>query len=300
MMNINALDLNLLKAFDALYQERHVGRAGARIGLAQPSMSNALSRLRAQFDDPLFVRSPEGMLPTSRADALAPQVRQTLELVAGMLQQPEFDPMTVQDRVAIAAPDLIILTLAPALMRLLEEKAPRLRVSFLPLDKARCVEALEDETLDMVIGHFGALPARIHRRAIRQDSFVCIAREGHPLVGDMLDLQGFLTARHALMTLSQDFEGEVDRALKRLGHRREVVMSCAQFTALPDVIAASDMIATIPASLTGIATRAGCCVHPLPFDLPTWETEMIWTQKRQATPLGRFLVEVIGEASRTP
>ncbi len=299
-MNVNALDLNLLKAFDALYQERHVGRAGARIGLAQPSMSNALSRLRAQFDDPLFVRSPGGMLPTSRADALAPQVRQALELVAGMLQQPAFDPMTANDRLTIAAPDLIVLTLAPALMRLLEARAPRLRVSFLPLDKASCLDALEEEALDLVIGHFGTLPARIHRRAIRQDSFVCIARQGHPLVGDHLDLEGFLAARHALMTLSQDFEGEVDRALKRLGHRRDVVMSCAQFTALPDVIAASDLIATVPTSLTRIAIRAGCCVHPLPFDLHAWETEMIWTQKRQATPLGRLLVELVGEASRTP
>jgi DNA-binding transcriptional LysR family regulator len=74
-------------------------------------------------------------------------------------------------------------------------------------------------------------------------------------------------------------------------------MSCAQFTALPDVIAASELIAMVPTSLTRIARRAGCCVHSLPLDLPAWETEMIWTRKRQASPLGRFLVDIVREAS---
>ncbi|MCA0907716.1 LysR family transcriptional regulator [Ruegeria marisrubri] len=297
-MNINAVDLNLLKAFDALYQERHVGRAGARIGLAQPSMSNALARLRALFDDPLFLRSPEGMLPTARADALAPQIRQALTLVAEMLHQPEFDPLRAEDHVTIAAPDLVVLTLAPALMRALECRAPRLKVSFQPLDKTRCVEQLENEEVELVIGHFGRLPARLHRRAVRSDEFVCIARQGHPAVGPDLSLEAFLTARHALMTLSRDFEGEVDRALKRLGHRREVMMSCAQFTALPHVIAASDLIATVPASLADAARKAGCEVFPLPIDMPTWQTEMVWTQKCQATPLGRFLVAEVEACAR--
>lgn len=219
------MDLNLLKAFDALYQERHVGRAGSRIGLAQPSMSNALARLRAQFDDPLFVRSPDGMLPTGRANELALQVRQVLNLVAGMLEQPEFDPLRADDRVIIMAPDLVVLTLAPALMPVLEQCAPRLKVSFQPLDKARCVEALDNEEVDLVIGHFSQLPARFHRRPVRSDSFVCIARVDHPAIGATLTLNDFLAARHALMALSSDFEGEVDRALKRQGLRRDVVMS---------------------------------------------------------------------------
>lgn len=302
-MNINAMDLNLLKAFDALYQERHVGRAGSRIGLAQPSMSNALSRLRAQFDDPLFVRSPNGMSPTARADALAPQIRQALGLVAEMLAPPDFDPQRADDRVILAAPDLVVLTLAPILMQVLEQRAPGIRVSFQPLDKARCVDALDREEVDLVIGHFSKLPARLHRRPIRSDNFVCITRLDHPAIGASLTLDGFLAARHALMTLSSDFEGEVDRALKRRGHRRDVVMSCAQFTTLPHVIAASDLIATVPASLAGIARQAGCQVLPLPFDMPSWQTEMIWTQKRQATPVGRFLVQLIEECaqvSQTP
>jgi DNA-binding transcriptional LysR family regulator len=297
-MNANSMDLNLLKAFDALHQERHVGRAGSRIGLAQPSMSNALARLRTQFDDPLFVRTPGGMLPTARADELAPQVRQALDLVAGMLRQPEFDPLSANDRVIIAAPDLVVLTLAPKLIRQLEQRAPGIRVSFQPLDKARCFEALDNEEADLVIGHFGQLPARYYRRPVQSDSFVCIARTGHPAIGATLTLNDFLAARHALMTLRSDFEGEVDRALKRLGLRREVVMSCAQFTTLPYVIAASDLIATVPATLGEIARQSGCQVFPLPVELPSWQTEMVWTQKRQATPVGQFLVQQVEDCAR--
>ncbi|WP_170336191.1 LysR family transcriptional regulator [Ruegeria arenilitoris] len=295
-MNVNALDLNLLKAFDALYQERHVGNAGARIGLAQPSMSNALNRLRAQFDDPLFQRSPGGMMPTERAEELAPQIRLALDLVSNMLTPAEFDPMKCGDRVTIAAADLVVLTLAPLVMKHLEHAAPNLRVSFAPLDKARSLAELENEAIDLVIGHFGHLPARLHRRPILKDGFVCIARTDHPYVGPDLTLDMFLKARHALMTLSHDFEGEVDRILKRQGLRRNVVMTCAQFTALPLVIASSDLIATVPASLGDIAQRAGCAVLPLPIEMPPWQSEMIWTQKSQASPLGRFLVEVLEQA----
>ncbi|MBE1283415.1 MAG: LysR family transcriptional regulator [Rhodobacteraceae bacterium] len=295
-MNINALDLNLLKAFDALYQERHVGRAGSRIGLAQPSMSNALARLRAQFEDPLFQRSRSGMIPTDRAEELAPQIKQALALVSDMLAPARFDPQLAMERVTLAAADLVVLTLAPALMRRLERTAPGLRVSFAPLDKATCLEELEAESIDLLIGHFGQLPARFHRQPILGDGFVCIARADHPDIKTELDLETYVQARHALVTLSHDFQGEVDRILRRHGRQREVVMTCTQFTALPHVIAMSDLIATVPASLSKIARQAGCAVYPLPIDIPEWQTELVWTQKRQASPLGRFLVQSIEKA----
>lgn len=300
-MNINTLDLNLLKAFHALYEERHVSRAGARIGLAQPSMSNALSRLRAQFDDPLFQRSPQGMIPTARAETLAPRIQQTLSLVEEMLTPASFDPKLVDTRIRIATADLTMLTLAPQLMRTLEQTAPKLRVSFQPLDKTRSLDVLEAEDLDLIVGHFGQLPARFHRRALFQDQFQCIARHDHPRIGSELDLETFVNARHALMTLSHDFEGAVDRILKRRKLQRKVVMTCAQFTALPHVIAASDMIATVPATLADFARKAGCNVWPLPFESPEWETEMIWTRKWQASPLGQFVVKSVEQgAALTP
>ncbi|WP_425085526.1 LysR family transcriptional regulator [Ruegeria profundi] len=298
-MNIKSLDLNLLKAFDAMYRERHVGRAGASIGLAQPSMSNALNRLRARFEDPLFQRGPGGMVPTSRAEELAPKVKGALSIVSEMLEQTEFDPKHAQGQITVAASDLAILRLAPAMVTYFAEHAPNLSLIFVPMNKTDLIDQLDAETVTLAIGTFGQLPARFHRRTIMPDSFVCIARRDHPLTQDGLTLESFLAARHALMTLNNDNIGFVDKALKKLGKARQVVLTCAQFALLPDIVAQSDLITTVPTSLTPFARRAGCEVFPTPLDLPKWESEMVWTQKTAYEPLGRFVVDSFTEMSRS-
>ncbi|MCP9483323.1 LysR family transcriptional regulator [Shimia sp. CNT1-13L.2] len=298
-MNLNSLDLNLLKAFDALYRERHVGRAGAAIGLAQPSMSNALNRLRAQFEDPLFQRGAEGMTPTARAEELAPKVKESLAIIAQMLRQSDFDPMTADGQVLISASDLAILRLSPAILRYFEQHAPNLTVHFVPMQKKDLVAKLDNDEVTVAIGTFGNLPARFHRKVIMPDSFVCIARKNHPLTRDGMTLEAFLKARHFLMTLNNDKIGVVDRALKQQGKKRRVVMTCAQFALLPDIVAQSDGMATVPASLLPIAERAGCDVFDLPLTLPKWDSEMVWTQKTAHDPLGRFVISSLAEASKS-
>lgn len=296
-MNLNTLDLNLLKAFDALYRERHVGRAGEAIGLAQPSMSNALNRLRARFDDPLFQRRPSGMEPSARAEELAPKVKAALAIVSQMLEQTEFDPKLAEGQIVIAASDLAILRLAPGILAYYEENAPLLNVQFVPLLKTDLATKLDNEDVNLAIGTFGSLPARFHRRVVLPDSFMCIARKNHPLTANGLSLEAFLQARHFLMSLNNDKVGAVDRALKRMGKSRNVVMTCAQFALLPDIVARSDGIATVPKSLTEIAKRAGCDVFDAPLELPSWESEMIWTQKTAHDPLGRFVVQSVSQVA---
>jgi len=294
-MNLNTLDLNLLKAFDALYRERHVGRAAAAIGLAQPSMSNALNRLRAQFDDPLFQRGAGCMTPTVRAEELAPKVTESLTIIAQMLEQSAFDPMTVEGQVVVSASDLAILRLAPEILGHFERHAPRLNLRFVPMQKTDIVAKLDSGEVMLAIGTFGHLPARFHRQTVMPDSFICIARKDHPLTRNGLTLDAFLAARHYLMTLKDDKIGVVDRELKRLGHRRRVVMTCAQFSLLPDIVANSDGIATVPTSLRSVAERAGCDVFEVPLALPNWASEMVWTQKTEHDPLGRFVIQSLRE-----
>ncbi|MBO9406839.1 LysR family transcriptional regulator [Shimia sp. R9_1] len=299
-MNLNSLDLNLLKAFDALYRERHVGRAGSAIGLAQPSMSNALNRLRARFGDPLFQRGPEGMVPTAKAEVLAPQIQEALQVITRMLAPAEFSPATLDAEVSIAAADLTVTTLAPKLMGRLRETAPGVRVSFLPLDKRSFEQELDDDTLTLALGTFGRLPARFERQTVLKDHFICITRKGFLADGAPMSLDTFVSARHALMTLSGGFAGAVDRALGKRGHSRQVVMTVTQFALLPDIIAQSDMISTIPASLAKTAERAGCSVYDPPLELPSWDIDLIHTRKTTHDPLGRFIGDVVRETLETP
>ena len=296
-MNINTLDFNLLKVFDALYRERNVSRAGEHIGLAQSSMSNALSRLRDQFDDPLFQRTPQGMVPTQRAEELAPAVQQVLAQVSDMLVPAVFDPAQVDESVAIAASDLTVMTLAPALMSRLSGIAPGMQLNFIPLDKQQLFTQLDNGAVQLALGTFSKVPARFRRRTLYQDRFICIARREHPLLREPLTLEGYTQQQHLLMTLNADQTGVIDRELRKLGHSRRIAMTCAQFSPLAEVVAKTDLIATVPASLRGIAARAGCQLLPLPFEMADWDTELIVTQKFSASPLGRFLWEQISQLS---
>lgn len=288
-MNLNSLDLNLLKAFDAMYRERHVGRAGASIGIAQPSMSNALNRLRGHFDDPLFQRSPEGMLPTAKAEKLAPQIKSALAIVSQMLSPTAFDPKQLSADVSIAAADLMVINLAPPLIKHLKKEAPGLRVSFVPLDKRSVEQDLDDDVLTLAIGTFGKLPARFVRKTVMQDQFICITREGLLPPDATLTLDTYLELQHALMTLGGGFTGVVDHELRKLGKSRQVVMTGTQFALLPDIVAQTDLIATIPASLSHIATRAGCSIYTPPLDLSRWDIEMVQTRRSESDPLGQFI-----------
>lgn len=294
-MNINTLDLNLLKVFDALYRERNVSRAGERIGLAQSSMSNALSRLRDQFDDPLFQRTPQGMVPTQRAETLAPAVQQVLAQVGAMLVPAVFDPAQLEESVAIAASDLTVMTLAPTLMARLSEVAPGIQLNFVPLDKQQLFGQLDSSSVQLALGTFSKVPARFHRRTLYQDRFVCIARREHPALQGALTLESYTRQQHLLMTLNADQTGVIDRELRKLGHNRRIAMTCAQFSPLAEVVANTDLIATVPASLQGVAERAGCQLFPLPFEMAEWGTELILTQKFSTSELGRFLCAQISQ-----
>jgi DNA-binding transcriptional LysR family regulator len=127
-MDIAGFDLDLLKAFDALYAERHVTHAGQRIGLSQSAMSGALTRLHEVFQNELFVRSPAGMQPTPRADDLAGPVSAALRLMREVLQADRFDPVVADHTVTIAMTDYTAFVLLPPLLARLSVAAPRLDI----------------------------------------------------------------------------------------------------------------------------------------------------------------------------
>ncbi|ALO42739.1 LysR family transcriptional regulator [Pseudoalteromonas phenolica] len=295
MININSLDLNLLKVFHAIYKFRNVTKAANNIGLAQSSMSNALSRLRAQFNDPLFQRSAGGVIPTEKADELAPQIQEVLAHITLMIEPKSFDPVTANDHLVIAASDLAIATLAPILVPALRKKAPKIKLNFVPLDKTNVFEKLDDGSYDIAIGTFKELPARYNRKLLKKEKFVCIASSQHSKLNNKLSLKEFTEKHHVLMTLKADQVGVIDNELKKLGHTRTIAMTCAHFLPLVEVVANSDLIATVPEALAQIAIRAGCDIYPLPITMSNWDTELVVTQKFNTSNLGKFMIKLMLE-----
>ncbi len=294
-MNVSTLDLNLLKAFAALYAERHVTRAGATIGLAQPSMSNALSRLRAELNDALFVKTPRGMIPTPRADAIAPKVDAALALIADAFEDPKpFDPATTAATITIAAPDNLVLDIAPRLAAHLAQAAPHFDVQFAAFDKTTVLDALDRGNVDMSLARFMDLPARFYQFDWMPDSFVVIARKGHACAAGGLTLDDFCAADHVLTSFRPDSRGAIDETLATLGKKRRVSMVLPQFAVVPDIIAQTDYLATVPATVAAnLAERAGCDVYPLPFDQPAWTNTLVWSPHTNVDSAKRYAVDAV-------
>src|SRR4051812_40055494 len=179
-MNIGAVNLNLLVAFDALFEELSVTRAARRAGVTQPAMSNTLSQLRALFGDALFVRHRTGLTPTARAKELAEPIRKGLGLLQGALTGRGFDPATSQRRFVIATSDYVELVLLPALLRRLRKHAPHVRLQLRPWGLHEAPPELARGEVDLMLGFYDKLPAHHYEQPLFDDEYVCVVRRHHP------------------------------------------------------------------------------------------------------------------------
>jgi len=291
-------DLNLLVVFEALLRERHVGRAAERLFLSQSATSHALGRLREMLRDPLFVRHPKGIEPTSRALALAGPIADVLaQLRATLAHGAPFDPRELTRSFAIGATDYaVFVVLAPLLARL-QARAPRLDLRVLPVDQASVAAAFDRATLDFAIGNFPDPPHRIEALPLFEERFVGVVRRGHPaLKRGRIALETFASTPHALVSLGGDPHGRVDEALAPLGLKRRVAMTVAHFLALPFVIGTTDMIGVLAErAAVRLADTAGLTLFPLPLTMPNWSVHLLRSrQLRDTAEVAWFSELVVG------
>ena len=299
-MDLAGFDLNLLKAFDALYAERHVTRAGQRIGLSQSVMSGALTRLREVFKDDLFVRSPAGMQPTPRADDLAGAVSEALRLMRGVLEADTFDPAAADHTVTIAMSDYAAFVLLPPLMARLAAAVSRLDVRVRGIfGREEAVDLLDSGEANLAIGFPVPASARILVRPLLREGFACIARRGHPAFADGAGLEAFAAAAHLLVSPEGDRMGLVDQKLAEHGLQRRVVLSLPQFVVAPFVVAETDLVATLATRVARrfAAASLGLAVHEPPIPLPDWPLSLMWHRRVDDHPATRWLRDCIAEVA---
>lgn len=244
-MNLRSLDLNLLTVFDAVYAERNVTRAAKRVGLSQPAVSNALSRLRGHLKDELFLRGPEGLRPTPRAMELADPIRSILVELERVLNPVAFDPATSSRTFRIAAVDYFTVVIAPSLLKIVTVEAPGVRVQIVP-SVGHSFEALDRGEIDFASAAFGDPPERFGHVPLIEDSYSCLVRKEHRLTSHRLTLKRYAAASHILMSPSGDARGFVDDSLMEFGLTRHVAMVVSHFAAAPPIVAESDLILTAP------------------------------------------------------
>lgn len=303
-MNISGIDLNLLPVFQALMMERSVTRAGAKVGLSQPALSNALTRLRDQFGDKLFVRGRKAMVPTPRALELAPDVNAALDKIRSAFQRPEFRPESSIRTFRIGTTDDIELVLLPALIKRLGKVAPGITVSCARLQGIFRVPEidLQSGALDCAIGLFpNPAPVESGRfsRKLYEPRYVCLARQGHPIVKSRLTLRQFCELNHVVTYYPGEGPGLIDRVLAERGYKRNVKLSVAHFLPVPFVVAGSDLIATVPdivaKSVSG-SLRLRLIKCPVP--IPRMQTSLVWHTRTHEDTAHMWFRATVTDVSR--
>ncbi len=298
-MNWGAFDLNLLIVFDAVMHERSVTRAGSRIGLSQPAMSHALNRLRYMLKDELFVRTPEGMVPTPRAEMLAHPLRNALSEMQLALEPAAFDPAASDRRFALAINNYAAVVLAPPLVAAVSAGAPAVHLALRPSGTLDIVERLDRGDLDLTIGSVDSPGERFATAPLLEDPFVMVMRRGHPASRRKLSAAAFAALPHLEISSSGEDTGFIDRWLAASGLVRRIGLRAPYLSAGP-ILVQSDMVATLSRRIAQEFVRN----HPLqirepPYDSPRVRTTMLWHRRLDRHPAHRWLRDVILSVSKS-
>ena len=297
MRNIRTADLNLLVVFDAMISEQSVTRAGERIGLAQPSMSNALTRLRALFDDELFVRTPDGMVPTPVAIQAAEHVRAAIYAAEEALNVSgaPFLPETAEGTIKVLTNDLIEFTILPRVIQALAQKAPRLKLLTRPLVKEAFEEDLDSGMSDFAIAAPADVPKRFGYTVLFDEPFSGISRTGHHILSEDITVEKFFGCKHVAVCHRFGATGVIDKALADLNKTMDVAVGVANLASVPPLVSMTDYISVVPRRLAEIGDREELvAMFDLPFELPSVEAKLIWGRGAERSPMlawFRYLVE---------
>ena len=291
-------DLNLLPVFEALFRHGSVTRAATEMGLTQSAMSSALGRLRRQLDDPLFVNTRSGMLPTPRALELAPHLTDALAMVRGALgARDAFDPRRTTRSLRVYMTDVGETVLLPTLMRHLHEHSPVMRLETAQLPASELAVRLETGDIDLAVGYVPQLRDKIRRTRLFEERYVCMTRPDHPAGrGAPLTLKEYLAARHVLIASMGSGHQILERTLAERGMEENVALRVPHFVVVPLIVASTDLIVSLPSRMAEASSRlVKVKVHPLPIPLPSFEVSLYWHARVENDAANRWLRDAMLE-----
>lgn len=299
-MNLAAIDLNLLVAFDALISERHVTRAGQKIGLSQPAMSAALNRLRFLIKDPLFERRGDGMRPTPRAIELAGPIRQALQQIQVALDPQPFDPTQATRTFRIAINDLGVSLFLPPLSERMAAWSPGLDFVFLPAEDKRALELLDAGEADVAIGpNWNRYDDQFESLMLYNAPFACAMRAGHPLAGETLTIEAFVSVPHIMILQPGDPSRQIDRILSEHGLRRRIAFTVPYYLSVPFLLGRTDLLSVIPGKLIQrFGASENIIAKATPFAELAVPVMMFWTQSANDEPANIWLRSLIVDIVR--
>lgn len=296
--NIRNVDLNLLVAFNTLYEMRNVTRAAERLALTQPTVSGMLSRLRDLFDDPLFVRTQYGITPTPRADALAAPVNKVLADVEALVTPSDFDPKSLKMTISVSANDYMQHALIVPFIKKLRRRAPGIKVSVMPAYIADLSERLARGVIDLAVTIPEFSDPGLPSLFLYTERYICIARRNHPLGDAQLSLDAFCKFDHVLVSpTGGSFTGPTDEALAERGLRRAVSVSVPSFHVMLELVRTNDFLALAPERLLR-GKMAGLRRFTPPVDVPSFDVTACWNTRLDKDPVQRWIRGVLASEAK--
>ena len=294
-MELSDIDLNQLVLFQQLMVERRVSKVAENLGLTQPAVSNTLAKLRRQFGDDLFVRTPAGMMPTPFAEQLAEPIGYALGMIHGGLNQhSRFDPASVKRSVTIGMTDIGEIVFLPELIERLRREAPGISLGTVRTTSTNLRDDMEAGKVDLAIGPLPQLQAGFFQRRLFRQRYVCLFRKGHALDRKRLSLADFKAAEHLIIVSAGTGHGKVDDLIRRAGVERSVRLTIPHFVSVGHLLQRTNMVATVTERL------AESLVEPFdlrylrhPVDLPEIAINLFWHAKVHRSPVHQWLRGVV-------
>lgn len=296
LINLTAIDLNLLVAFEALLEQRSVTKAAEQLQIGQPAMSAALRRLRVLFEDELFVRLGRQMQPTLKAQAIAPGILAALQQIRQAITASQtFEPTSSNRTFAIGSSDYTSFVLVPPLLELSHQTAPSINFRMIGFEKDSIGDLLEQGEIDVALGVFPNPPRQTQWEPIFEERFVGVARQGHPALHQgTMSLEAFAQLSHALTTLRRDTTGVIDKALNEQNLERRIALTTPHMMVLPFTIASTDLITALPRRIAlRLAPVCNLTIFELPIKTKPWMVSMLWSTLNNQDEANRWLRDEI-------
>lgn len=290
-MNLNNIDLNLFLVFNAIYNERNLTKAANILCITQPAVSNALKRFRVAVNDQLFIRTPTGMAPTPVAESMIAQVQQAIQLLGlSITSNQSFNPKTAEKNFVFSMNDMVEIALLPGLMSLLSHRAPKASLETIQINRTNIEKELASGELDFAIDIPHVASPQLKQIVLTKDRYVCVARTNHPLIGENITLERYLSLGHIHISSRRRGAGFVDMALQKMGVYRKIQMRAQHYWALPKLLANTDLLSVMPATM---AKSLKLKIIELPFAIEPIEWRLYWHKSADLDPANKWMREMI-------
>ncbi len=298
MNNLRNVDLNLLVVLDALLAEQHVSRASVRLGMSQPAVSHALSRLRALLDDPLLIRKNGALTLTSKARYLLPILKTTLQQVRLLVGPAQFHAASEFRQFRIAMSDYGSSVILPAMTRLIRAEAPGMDIIVTHSDRLGMMRQVVQGEVDLALGVFPNLPQEIDQALLFEEQFSCLASVDTLKENTSFSLDQYLNHPHILVTMEDGTPSEIDIALSKIGQVRRITTILPHWGLAARLVSGTDLVLTVARrALEAYEPAADVRMFEPPFDIPSFAFAQIWHNRRTQDPAHRWLRGAVSRAA---